>query len=134
MRQEDSYSFSIILFSSIIYFAGTKCRARRFILFSSIINLFFLSIINFFFWSSNKKSIIDSPVHGIGQEDSYSFLDNIIFINDFFFQYTVSGKKVEVAVRKSIHGVAVDNTSSLADPSVLRHYRDIKELQDWLTV
>jgi len=45
--------------------------------------------------------------------------------------YTRSGKKVEVAVRQSIHGEPVPNTSSLVDPTVLEQYRGRPELAGW---
>jgi acetoacetyl-CoA synthetase len=42
---------------------------------------------------------------------------------------TVSGKIVELAVRDVIHGREVKNTSALANPEVLEHYRDLEELK-----
>ena len=42
---------------------------------------------------------------------------------------TLSGKIVEVAVRKMVHGEAVKNTDSLANPEALEFYRDLLELQ-----
>ena len=41
---------------------------------------------------------------------------------------TVSGKITELAVRDVIHGRAVKNTSALANPEALEHYRDLAEL------
>jgi acetoacetyl-CoA synthetase len=41
---------------------------------------------------------------------------------------TISGKIVELAVRKVIHGEAVDNTDALANPEALEHFRDRPEL------
>ncbi len=41
---------------------------------------------------------------------------------------TVSGKITELAVRDVIHGRAVKNTSALANPEALEHYRDLPEL------
>ena len=43
--------------------------------------------------------------------------------------YTLSGKKVEMAVTKMIHGEAVDNKDALTNPQVLRYYKDRKELK-----
>ena len=43
---------------------------------------------------------------------------------------TISGKIVELAVRKVIHGEAVDNTDALANPEVLELYRNLVELAD----
>jgi acetoacetyl-CoA synthetase len=41
---------------------------------------------------------------------------------------TVSGKITELAVRDVIHGRAVKNTSALANPDALAHFRDLPEL------
>lgn len=43
--------------------------------------------------------------------------------------YTRTGKKVELAVRKVIHGDTVKNVSALANPEVLDYYKDLKELK-----
>ncbi|MFH1639978.1 MAG: acetoacetate--CoA ligase [Chloroflexota bacterium] len=43
--------------------------------------------------------------------------------------YTVSGKKVELAVRKVIHHEPVLNAGALANPEALAFYRDIPELE-----
>ncbi|WP_210397728.1 acetoacetate--CoA ligase [Motiliproteus sediminis] len=42
---------------------------------------------------------------------------------------TISGKIVELAVRKVIHGEEVKNTDALANPEALALYRDLPELQ-----
>lgn len=42
--------------------------------------------------------------------------------------YTISGKKVELAVRNVIHAKEVKNVSAMANPEALDLYRDIKEL------
>ena len=42
---------------------------------------------------------------------------------------TLSGKIVEVAVRKVVHGESVKNTDSLANPGALEFYRNLVELQ-----
>jgi len=42
--------------------------------------------------------------------------------------YTISGKKVELAVRKIIHNQPVKNRDALANPEALDYYRDIPEL------
>jgi acetoacetyl-CoA synthetase len=42
---------------------------------------------------------------------------------------TISGKIVELAVRKVIHGEEVDNTDALANPEALEQFRDRPELQ-----
>ncbi|WP_366921587.1 acetoacetate--CoA ligase [Metallumcola ferriviriculae] len=42
--------------------------------------------------------------------------------------YTISGKKVELAVRKMIHNQPVKNQDALANPEALEYYQDIPEL------
>jgi acetoacetyl-CoA synthetase len=42
---------------------------------------------------------------------------------------TLSGKIVELAVRDTVHGLAVKNTDALANPEALELYRDLPELQ-----
>ncbi|MEX6504393.1 acetoacetate--CoA ligase [Pseudomonas zhanjiangensis] len=42
---------------------------------------------------------------------------------------TISGKIVELAVRKVVHGQPVKNTDALANPEALELYRDLPELQ-----
>ncbi len=44
--------------------------------------------------------------------------------------YTISGKKVELAVKKVIHGEPVLNRDALANPESLDLYKNIKELQE----
>lgn len=41
---------------------------------------------------------------------------------------TISGKIVELAVRKVVHGDAVDNTDALANPEALEHFKNRPEL------
>jgi len=43
--------------------------------------------------------------------------------------YTINGKKVELAVKKIIHGEKVLNRDALANPEALEYYRDLPELQ-----
>jgi len=43
---------------------------------------------------------------------------------------TISGKIVELAVRSVVHGAPVKNTDALANPEALRHFTNIKELQE----
>ena len=43
--------------------------------------------------------------------------------------YTINGKKVEIAVKKIIHGENVTNRDALANPEVLDYYKDIPELE-----
>ncbi len=52
----------------------------------------------------------------------------IIAIDDI--PYTISGKKVELAVKKVIHGEPVANRDALANPESLDLYKDLKELQE----
>jgi acetoacetyl-CoA synthetase len=42
--------------------------------------------------------------------------------------YTISGKKVELAVRNIIHNERVDNRDALANPESLEFYKRIPEL------
>ncbi len=44
--------------------------------------------------------------------------------------YTISGKKVELAVRNVIHGREVKNKDALANPEALDLYKDLPELQN----
>ncbi|MDF1831288.1 MAG: acetoacetate--CoA ligase, partial [Porticoccaceae bacterium] len=41
---------------------------------------------------------------------------------------TISGKIVELAVRKVVHGEAVKNTDALANPEALAHFANLPEL------
>lgn len=43
--------------------------------------------------------------------------------------YTINGKKVEIAVKKIIHGEVAANRDALANPESLELYKDIPELQ-----
>ena len=43
--------------------------------------------------------------------------------------YTISGKKVELAVRNAIHGREIENKDALANPEALDYYLDLEELQ-----
>jgi len=44
--------------------------------------------------------------------------------------YTINGKKVELAVRKAIHGQEVKNKDALGNPEAVDLYRDLEELKD----
>ncbi len=44
--------------------------------------------------------------------------------------YTINGKKVELAVRKAIHGQEVKNKDALGNPDAVDLYRDLEELKD----
>ena len=44
--------------------------------------------------------------------------------------YTINGKKVELAVRKTIHGQEVKNKDALGNPESLEQYKNLQELQD----
>ncbi|WP_411823930.1 acetoacetate--CoA ligase [Leptospira sp. 'Mane'] len=43
--------------------------------------------------------------------------------------YTVNGKKVEIAVRQTVQGEIVKNTSALANPESLEYFKNIADLQ-----
>ena len=49
----------------------------------------------------------------------------------FLWQYTLNGKKVEVAVKQIIAGKAVEHRGAFSNPETLDLYRDIPELQDF---
>ena len=51
----------------------------------------------------------------------------ILMVDDI--PYTISGKKVEIAVKKIINGEEVKNKDALSNPQSLKLYRDIKDLQ-----
>jgi len=53
----------------------------------------------------------------------------IIAVEDI--PYTISGKKVELAVRKVIHGQEVKNRDALANPEALDLYIDLPDLKSW---
>ena len=44
--------------------------------------------------------------------------------------YTINMKKVEIAVRKIIHGQPVTNMDALANPESLELYKNIPELKE----
>ncbi len=43
--------------------------------------------------------------------------------------YTINGKKVEIAVKKIIHGERVTNKDALANPSILNQYQNLSQLR-----
>jgi len=51
----------------------------------------------------------------------------VIAVHDI--PYTISGKKVELAVRQVIHGQEVKNRDALANPETLDYYADLPELK-----
>jgi acetoacetyl-CoA synthetase len=46
-------------------------------------------------------------------------------------QYTLNGKKVEVAVKQVMSGKAVEHRGAFSNPETLDLYRDIPELRDF---
>ena len=42
---------------------------------------------------------------------------------------TLSGKIAEIAVRETVHGQVVKNTSALANPETLDYFKSLEELQ-----
>ena len=50
---------------------------------------------------------------------------------DCFKQYTVSGKKVEVAVKRAISGMSVPQLQALANPTSIDLYSGIPELTNF---
>jgi acetoacetyl-CoA synthetase len=51
----------------------------------------------------------------------------VIAVDDI--PYTISGKKVELAVKNIIHGLPVTNRDALKNPESLDLYQDIEELK-----
>jgi Acyl-coenzyme A synthetases/AMP-(fatty) acid liga ses len=39
--------------------------------------------------------------------------------------YTINGKKVEIAIKKIIHGQPIGNKDALANPECLEHFKGI---------
>ena len=48
-----------------------------------------------------------------------------VTIPSFHIPYTINGKKVEVAVKKIVHGQDVKNKDALANPGCLTYYKGI---------
>ena len=46
-------------------------------------------------------------------------------------QYTLNGKKVEMAVKQIIAGKTVEHRRAFSNPETLDLYRDVPELQDF---
>lgn len=55
----------------------------------------------------------------------------IFFIAGFVFQYTINGKKVEVAVKQIIAGKEVEQRGAFSNPETLDLYQNIPELQNF---
>lgn len=53
------------------------------------------------------------------------------FSHSLLFQYTLSGKKVEVAVKKILSGEQVKVRGSYANPDALDLYQNVPELQGY---
>lgn len=49
----------------------------------------------------------------------------------FVFQYTINGKKVEVAVKQIIAGKEVEQRGAFSNPETLDLYQNIPELQNF---
>lgn len=62
-------------------------------------------------------------LHG-GKKSNFTFAG-------FVFQYTVNGKKVEVAVKQIIAGKEVEQRGAFSNPEALDLYQNIPELQDY---
>lgn len=54
-----------------------------------------------------------------------------LFVSCLFPQYTLNGKKVEVAVKQVMAGRAVEHRGAFSNPETLDLYRNIPELQDF---
>ena len=51
----------------------------------------------------------------------------IISVRDI--PYTINGKKVEIAVKRIIHGLDVTNKDALANPESLEFYQELEQLK-----
>ena len=49
----------------------------------------------------------------------------------FCFQYTISGKKVEVAVKRAISGMPVPQRGALSNPECIDQYYNVPQLQNF---
>ena len=61
----------------------------------------------------------------------FLWLWHFLYIFFTIFQYTISGKKVEVAVKKAIMGQDVIQKGALSNPDSLQQYYNIKELEGY---
>ena len=61
----------------------------------------------------------------------YDILSFMFFNLFFFLQYTINGKKVEIAVRKAMLREEVVQKGALANPQCLELYHNIKELEGY---
>ncbi|MBS3983947.1 MAG: acetoacetate--CoA ligase, partial [Dethiobacter sp.] len=52
--------------------------------------------------------------------------EKIIKIDDI--PYTINGKKIEIAVKRTIHGEDVPNKDALVNPQALELYKNLPEL------
>ena len=60
-----------------------------------------------------------------------TFSEYLIIADNYVFQYTQNGKKVEVAVKKIISGQEVPHRGAYANPESLDLYKDLPELQNF---
>ena len=87
--------------------------------------ILFIKMKNDFDLDNNLIAIIKSK---IGTECSPRHIPALVLkTNDI--PYTMNGKKVEIAVKNIIHGLAVPNKDALANPEVLDNFKDIPELK-----
>ena len=59
------------------------------------------------------------------------FVKSLELTRDLFFQYTHSGKKVEVAVKRILAGDDVTSRGAYANPESLDLYKDLPELRGY---
>ena len=75
-----------------------------------------------------NETIVKKVKHLIKIEGSPRHVPEIVLETEEI-PYTINGKKVEIAVKKIIEGISIDNIESLQNPKALIHYKDIPELQ-----
>ena len=55
----------------------------------------------------------------------------VLCFTSIFLQYTISGKKVEIAVTKILAGMDVKHTGAFRNPESLDLYKNIAALQNY---
>ena len=77
---------------------------------------------------SFDETLIKKVKHLIKAEGSPRHVPEII-LETKEIPYTINGKKVELAVKRLIEGLSVENIESLQNPKALIYYKDIPELK-----
>ena len=80
-------------------------------------------------WPTTKDSLINQLKMQIRQKASPRHVPaKVISINDI--PRTKNGKIVELAVKSTIEGNEIKNIQALANPEVLKEYKNLKELKN----